>query len=224
VGSDNIGRPVFATNQNGTKVWAARYLPFGQVQTSGGDNIALRFPGQWFTSMAGFHQNWMRDYDPTLGRYIQADPLGLVDGASVYNYALQNPNRYTDPRGLTVKPGHSDYEYCKSLERRMDNLRKKIRERDQDLIDDPRKLPERAPGQSLRHSKHGHRILINKDWNQLRKLEDEYDKRCGGGDCGGGTGAAVPVLPPVVSPGNLIKRLGGGRYRATVPLGPLIQF
>lgn len=41
----------------------------------------------------------MRDYDPTLGRYLQADPLGLVDGASAYGYALQNPGRYTDPRG-----------------------------------------------------------------------------------------------------------------------------
>ena len=41
----------------------------------------------------------MRDYDPTTGRYIQADPLGLVDGASVYGYALQNPGRWTDPRG-----------------------------------------------------------------------------------------------------------------------------
>ncbi|RYG90078.1 hypothetical protein EU803_15815 [Loktanella sp. IMCC34160] len=41
----------------------------------------------------------MRDYDPTTGRYMQADPLGLVDGASFYGYALQNPGRYTDPRG-----------------------------------------------------------------------------------------------------------------------------
>ena len=41
----------------------------------------------------------MRDYDPTTGRYLQGDPLGLVDGASVYGYALQNPGRYTDPTG-----------------------------------------------------------------------------------------------------------------------------
>jgi RHS repeat-associated protein len=60
----------------------------------------LRFPGQWFQSESGLHQNWMRDYDPTTGRYIQADPLWLVDGASVYGYALQNPGRYVDPRGL----------------------------------------------------------------------------------------------------------------------------
>ena len=30
---------------------------------------------------------------------MQADPLGLVDGSSVYGYALQSPYRYTDPRG-----------------------------------------------------------------------------------------------------------------------------
>lgn len=40
--------------------------------------------------------------DPTTGRYIQADPLGLVDGPSVYNYALQNPGRFVDFMGLTM--------------------------------------------------------------------------------------------------------------------------
>ena len=47
----------------------------------------------------------MRDYDPTTGRYIQADPLGLVDGSSVYGYALQSPGRYVDPRGEQSVPG-----------------------------------------------------------------------------------------------------------------------
>ncbi|TQV65808.1 RHS repeat-associated core domain-containing protein [Aliiroseovarius halocynthiae] len=83
-------------------MWQASYLPFGGVHATTGDPINLRFPGQWFQSESGLHQNWMRDYDPTTGRYIQADPLGLVDGASVYNYALQNPGRYVDPRGLSV--------------------------------------------------------------------------------------------------------------------------
>jgi filamentous hemagglutinin len=44
----------------------------------------------------------MRDYDPTTGRYIQADPLGLVDGASVYGYAIQSPMRWTDPTGEAI--------------------------------------------------------------------------------------------------------------------------
>lgn len=99
VRSDHIGRPVFATDATGAKVWEVTYLPFGGVHTSSGTPIALRFPGQWFQSESGLHQNWMRDYDPTTGRYIQADPLGLVDGASVYGYVRQNPGRYVDPRG-----------------------------------------------------------------------------------------------------------------------------
>mgnify|MGYP000743010531 CR=1 FL=1 len=105
VRTDHIGRPVFATDDLGAVVWEASYLPFGGVQTSTGANANLRFPGQWFQSETALHQNWMRDYDPTTGRYMQADPLGLVDGASVYGYARQNPGRYVDPRGEFGIPG-----------------------------------------------------------------------------------------------------------------------
>ncbi|NSX55519.1 RHS repeat domain-containing protein [Parasulfitobacter algicola] len=66
--ADHIGRPLFATNTAGTKVWQATYLPFGGIHTTSGDAINLRFPGQWFQSESGLHQNWMRDYDPTTWR------------------------------------------------------------------------------------------------------------------------------------------------------------
>ena len=102
--SDHIGRPVFATNSSGVKVWTAAYLPFGGVRVSTGTPPTARFPGQWFQSETGLHQNWMRDYDPTTGRYMQADPLGLVDGASVYGYAGQNPGRFVDPTGQCFGP------------------------------------------------------------------------------------------------------------------------
>ena len=81
-------------------MWTATYTPFGGVHTQTGNLPANRFPGQWFQSESGLHQNWMRDYDPTTGRYIQPDPLGLVDGASVYEYVKGNPGRWIDPRGL----------------------------------------------------------------------------------------------------------------------------
>ena len=99
------GRPIFATNDLGVKVWEASYLPFGGVHTSTGSNIDLRFPGQWFQSENGLHQNWMRDYDPPTGRYIQADPLGLIAGASVYGYASQSPLMRIDPRGEVDRGG-----------------------------------------------------------------------------------------------------------------------
>ena len=70
-----------------------------EPHTSTGALPPSRFPGQWFQSESGLHQNWMRDYDPTTGRYLQADPLGLVDGASVYGYVKQSPGRWIDPKG-----------------------------------------------------------------------------------------------------------------------------
>jgi RHS repeat-associated protein len=109
VRADHIGRPVFATNASGAKVWTATYTPFGGVHTSTGNLPENRFPGQWFQTESGLHQNWKRDYDPTTGRYLQADPLGLVDGASVYGYALQSPLMLTDPQGLRVDPDNPLY-------------------------------------------------------------------------------------------------------------------
>ncbi|MEQ1714285.1 MAG: RHS repeat-associated core domain-containing protein, partial [Hyphomicrobium sp.] len=46
------------------------------------------------------HNNWHRHYDPTIGRYMQPDPLGFVDGPSVYAYARNSPLEWIDPTGL----------------------------------------------------------------------------------------------------------------------------
>ena len=73
---DTAGTVIY-DSRSGTKVWEASYLPFGGVHTSTGTPSDIRFPGQWFQSEAGLHQNWMRDYDPTIGRYVQGDPLGF---------------------------------------------------------------------------------------------------------------------------------------------------
>lgn len=62
----------------------------------------LRFPGQWYQLEAGLHYNWHRHYDPSLGRYTQPDPLGFVDGPSVYAYARSNPLVFVDPRGTDI--------------------------------------------------------------------------------------------------------------------------
>ena len=101
---DHISRPVMATDASGAVVWSATYTPYGGIHSVNVDTGALsaqelRFPGQWFQAETGFHQNWHRTYDPTLGRYLEPDPLGLVDGPSVYGYARQSPMRYIDPTG-----------------------------------------------------------------------------------------------------------------------------
>ncbi len=50
------------------------------------------------------HYNYFRSYQPTQGRYTQADPIGLSGGLNRYQYAESNPLMYTDPEGLQV-PG-----------------------------------------------------------------------------------------------------------------------
>jgi len=67
---------------------------------------ALMFPGQYRdpeTTGAGvtLSHNWHRTYDPTLGRYLQADPIGLAGGLNRYAYVGGNPLSWVDPMGLS---------------------------------------------------------------------------------------------------------------------------
>jgi RHS repeat-associated protein len=98
--TDHLGTPQFLTDSIQTVAWQANYDPSGRamVVTQGVVNN-LRFPGQYFEQETGLHYNYYRDYDPTLGRYIQSDPIGLEGGLNTYGYAFQNPLRFADPTG-----------------------------------------------------------------------------------------------------------------------------
>ena len=100
---DHLDRPATMTDATKAVVWKASYEPFGAVRSIiGSAALDLRFPGQWFQLEAGLAYNWNRHYDPTLGRYIQPDPMGFVDGPSVYAYAGLSPMMWTDPSGLST--------------------------------------------------------------------------------------------------------------------------
>ncbi len=43
---------------------------------------SLRFPGQYYDVETGTHYNYFRDYDPSVGRYEQSDPIGLMAGVN----------------------------------------------------------------------------------------------------------------------------------------------
>jgi RHS repeat-associated protein len=63
----------------------------------------LRFPGQYYDSETGLNQNYFRDFDPAVGRYIESDLIGLEGGINTYAYAHNSPVRYIDPFGLDVQ-------------------------------------------------------------------------------------------------------------------------
>jgi RHS repeat-associated protein len=97
---DHIDRPIKMTDGTQAVVWDAIYRPFGAVHSiTGSASNNLRFPGQYFLIESGLHYNWHRHYDPTIGRYLQADPLEFVNGPSLFAYALSSPAIHTDPDG-----------------------------------------------------------------------------------------------------------------------------
>jgi len=44
--------------------------------------------------------NYFRTYDPSTGRYLEADPIGQWDGTNLYLYARGDPINFFDPYGL----------------------------------------------------------------------------------------------------------------------------
>jgi RHS repeat-associated protein len=109
VHTDHLNRPIKMTDVNKNVVWDAMYWPFGAVYLiTGSATNNMRFPGQYFLLETGLHYNWHRHYDPTIGRYLQADPLRFIDGPSLYTYVSSAPTMNVDPSGLqaiTTIPG-----------------------------------------------------------------------------------------------------------------------
>jgi RHS repeat-associated protein len=109
VHTDHLDTPRLLTDAAQTVVWRASHEAFGHVPATAldenpdGDGTSItfnvRFPGQYYDEETGLHYNRFRYYDPAIGRYISADPIGQSGGANLYAYALNSPTAYIDPLG-----------------------------------------------------------------------------------------------------------------------------
>ena len=104
--TDHLNTPRLITNQANQKVWEWPLDTFGATAANenpsglGVFSFNLRFPGQYYDAETGLHYNYFRDYDPSVGRYVQSDPIGLEAGINTYAYALGNPVARRDFFGL----------------------------------------------------------------------------------------------------------------------------
>ena len=104
--TDHLDTPRLVLDKSNNLRWSWVAEPFGTTaanpnpQGLGVFVFNLRFPGQYFDQESGLHYNYFRDYDATLGRYVQSDPIGLAAGINTYAYVSGNPVTGVDPLGL----------------------------------------------------------------------------------------------------------------------------
>ena len=60
------------------------------------------FTGRRFDPESGNYYYRARIYSPDLGRFLQVDPLGYVDGLNLYAYVGNNPASWVDPYGQST--------------------------------------------------------------------------------------------------------------------------
>jgi RHS repeat-associated protein len=109
--ADQLNAPRVIVNAADTLVWDWEGAPFGNTlpnQDPASTGIAfvynLRFPGQYYDAESGLHYNMARDYNPSTGRYIESDPVGLQAQINTYAYVEGSPVSRTDSQGQDDSP------------------------------------------------------------------------------------------------------------------------
>jgi RHS repeat-associated protein len=96
--TDLIGTPAELITEGGDLAGHQQHTLWGTTHWTGA-TTPLRFPGQYADNETGLHYNHHRYYDPTTGRYLTPDPLGLTPAPNPHTY-VPNPTTQTDPHGL----------------------------------------------------------------------------------------------------------------------------
>ena len=114
---NHLGTPQELSDQSGDIVWLSYDRAWGGsfdtiYKQQFIDNFAItanelqpiKFQGQSLDTETGLHYNRFRYYDSDVGMFISRDPIGLLGGSNVFQYA-PNPIGWIDPWGLScTKP------------------------------------------------------------------------------------------------------------------------
>jgi RHS repeat-associated protein len=167
---DGLGSIVRRTNAAGTVTLVREYDSWGNLDL-GTSEPSYAFTGrEWDPEVALYHYR-ARYYDPTSGRLISEDPLGLSAGPGLYAYVDGNPVGLIDPFGLAAG-AIGDPEHCAELLRQIEKLVRDLMVRQLERIWPRFTLSPAA--------EEGHRQQWNERKKELRKWMRRYKNRgCG---------------------------------------------